>query len=264
MSALVYHYTTCAHHLPKILATGELRPNKGDFEQSPLLWFSRHQHWEVTAAGMLPLPTPGYVRFSLPADDPRLMDWPKACRYAGITSSTRRQLESIGIHCGASPADWLAIASAVSLADVHLQQFDGAAWVDLTEKDAQLLGGRKIIPMAVLKPLAKGPWEHDDFALTQFSSALKLHRESDVKQGGTCTYSMANDSNKDMLTTAEFEEIIKVGAIDPVFHGGGIDCNQYWLHSLMQFYAECTKAWAEHEKRTQSLLGTPAGKIWRK
>jgi len=57
------------------------------------------------------------------------MSWVNACKYAGITSTTRRKLESVGRKRGASPINWFAIAGVVPLADVRLQRFDGAAWV---------------------------------------------------------------------------------------------------------------------------------------
>ena len=82
MSALVHHYTSESHHLPMILASGELRPsNDPGFEhEPPLLWFSRNQEWEVTVTrmtkkkgdGLRPLTFReqlailGWVRFSLP------------------------------------------------------------------------------------------------------------------------------------------------------------------------------------------------------
>lgn len=122
-----------------------------------------------------------------------------------------------------------------------------------------------LIPLAVLKPLAKGPWKYDDYALTQFATVLESHHKNDMRDGGTCTYvlgAMGGGFNDDMMTLGELKAIVKAGAIDQTFHTEhGV--NQHWLHSMCQFYAECTKAWIEHEKRTQAILGTPAGRIWR-
>ncbi|MCE5362511.1 hypothetical protein [Pseudomonas anguilliseptica] len=140
---LVYHYTTEHHHLPLILADGELLPsNAGAENETPLLWFSRASRWEATATKMVTAPngprlltfkeqlsTFGCVRFSLPADDPRLMNWADACKTAGMSSTTRRKLETVGRKRGGSPSDWVATLSAVSLADVRIQRFDGTAWV---------------------------------------------------------------------------------------------------------------------------------------
>ncbi|WP_213662108.1 hypothetical protein [Stutzerimonas stutzeri] len=144
-TGFVHHYTTERHHLPLILASGELLPsNAGAEHEPPLLWFSRAQRWEATATKIVQGPTGlrlmtfreqlaalGCVRFSLPADDPRLMAWADACKYAGMSSTTRRKLEAIGRKRGGSPADWMAVAGAVPLADVRLQRFDGSAWVEL-------------------------------------------------------------------------------------------------------------------------------------
>lgn len=143
--SMVHHYTTEHHHLPLILESGELRPsNAGAEHEPPLLWFSMAQRWEGTATKMVQggdgprlltfveqLTTFGCVRFSLPADDPRLMRWDEACKYAGITSTARRKLEVVGRKRGGSPIDWFAIAGAVPLAELRLQRFDGAAWLDV-------------------------------------------------------------------------------------------------------------------------------------
>ncbi len=142
---LVHHYTTEQHHLPLILADGELLPsNAGAEHETPLLWFSRAQRWEATATKMVTAPngprlltfkeqlsTFGCVRFSLPADDPRLMNWVDACKVAGMSSTTRRKLEAVGRKRGGSPSDWVAVRGSVSLADVRIQRFDGSAWVAL-------------------------------------------------------------------------------------------------------------------------------------
>lgn len=142
---LVYHYTTDHHHLPLILAAGELRPsNAGAEHETPLLWFSRATRWEATATKMVTAPngprlltfkeqlsTFGCVRFSLRADDPRLLNWVDACKAAGMSSTTRRKLETVGRKRGGSPSDWVALRGAVSLADVRLQRYDGSAWVEV-------------------------------------------------------------------------------------------------------------------------------------
>lgn len=143
---MVHHYTTEHHHLPLILTSGSLRPNNAGAEhEPPLVWFSKAQRWEGTATKMVmgadgprlltfaeQLAEFGCARFSLPAEDARLMSWVDACKYAGITSTTRRKLESVGRKRGASPINWFAIAGAVPLADVRLQRFDGAAWADFS------------------------------------------------------------------------------------------------------------------------------------
>lgn len=122
-----------------------------------------------------------------------------------------------------------------------------------------------LIPLAVLKPLAKGPWKYGEYDLTQFAYLLESHHVNDMRDGGTCSYFLGGVSgfNDDMMTPDEFKGIVKAGAINPEFYyKDGV--NQHWLHSMCQFYAECTKAWVEHEKRTKALLGTPAGRIFRK
>lgn len=126
----------------------------------------------------------------------------------------------------------------------------------------------KPIPLAVLKPLAAGPYKADaEWSLIQFATALEWHRERDARSGLTCKYAVsAEGSSGNMLNSTELKAIITADAIDPEFYcstGDRYGVNQHWLHSLMQFYAECTKAWEEHEARTQALIGTPAGRIKR-
>lgn len=144
-AGLVYHYTTEQHHLPLILTAGELRPsNAGAEHELPLLWFSRATRWEATATKMVMAPNGprlltfkeqlsafGCARFSLRADDSRLLNWVDACKAAGMSSTTRRKLEVVGRKRGGSPSDWVAVRGAVSLADVRLQRFDGSAWVEV-------------------------------------------------------------------------------------------------------------------------------------
>lgn len=144
----VYHYTTVNFHLAKIFASGVLRPSAAGCEphELPLLWFSKHPHWEPTATkgdlGVSPkvafaqhMEWAGCARFSLPADDPRLMEWPDACKYAGIRRDVRRALEVSGRRMGAKPSDWLAIAGAVPLADVRLQRLDGGKWLGMAASE---------------------------------------------------------------------------------------------------------------------------------
>ena len=144
-ACLVYHYTTEQHHLPLILTAGELRPsNAGAEHETPLLWFSRATRWEATATKMIQGPNGlrlltfkeqlsvfGCARFSLRADDSRLLHWVDACKAVGMSSTTRRKLETVGRKRGGSPSDWVALRGAVSLADVRLQRYDGSAWVEV-------------------------------------------------------------------------------------------------------------------------------------
>ena len=141
----VYHYTTEKHHLPMILESGHLRPSNagGAPGEPPLVWFSRDEQWEPTATKMMQGPDGveritfsrqleifGCVRFSLPADDPRLMPWAEACKHAGIGFTQRRKLEAAGIKQGGAPHNWLAVSCAVPLADVRMQVFTHGKWVD--------------------------------------------------------------------------------------------------------------------------------------
>ncbi|MNP26076.1 hypothetical protein D3C76_1189140 [compost metagenome] len=141
---MVHHYTTEKHHLPLILASRTLLPsNAGAENEPPLLWFSKAQLWEKTATKMVhsehglrlltfaeQLAKYGCVRFSLSSDDPRLMNWVSACKYAGITSTARRKLETVGKKRGGSPIDWFATSGDIQLTELRLQRYDGSQWVD--------------------------------------------------------------------------------------------------------------------------------------
>lgn len=140
----VFHYTAGVY-LDKILASGELRPGaagSGNPNEPGLLWFSRNQWWEPTATKMAvdadgrPKPLTlqqqleefGCIRFALVADDRRLLQWAKACRYAGIKSSEQRKLEAFGRRKGGLPSDWLAITTPVPLADLRSEILRGSGW----------------------------------------------------------------------------------------------------------------------------------------
>lgn len=140
---MAHHYTTENHHLPLIVSSMALLPsNAGAGNEPPLLWFSKAQFWEHTATKMehvegglraltfaQQLAKYGCVRFSLPSDDPRLMNWTDACKYAGITSTARRKLEKEGKKMGGSPINWFAVSVRIPLTELTLQRFDGSQWV---------------------------------------------------------------------------------------------------------------------------------------
>lgn len=137
----VYHYAPWVT-LRAIAESGELRPsNAGAPDERPLLWFSRHRKWEPTATKMLTSDAGpvrisraehehrfGCIRFALPADDPRLMDWPSACQRAGISDDERATMEHRGRLLGANPSDWLAIDGAVPLAEVEFHAWLAGRW----------------------------------------------------------------------------------------------------------------------------------------
>ena len=63
------------------------------------------------------------------------MNWREACHYAGTSTKIRRALEALGRKCGAKPSDWQAIATNVPLAEVRLQRFDGANWLNMAASE---------------------------------------------------------------------------------------------------------------------------------
>lgn len=119
----------------------------------------------------------------------------------------------------------------------------------------------KPIPRSILTPLTKTLWAHDDWSLGKFRRLLEHHADADRRDGLTCAYFLS-DSAGAILTRTELSAIVRDGAIQPEMYNGAA-VNQHWLHSLEQFYADVTVAWQEHVRRTDALLGTPAGRIAR-
>ncbi|EWH00595.1 hypothetical protein [Halomonas sp. BC04] len=140
----VYHYTSERHHLPAILSSGELRGRADMPGYHPLVWFSAHPFWEPTATqlrmvGGLIVPQTfeelydvfGCVRFTLPANDVRLMDWRRACKFAGIPRRDRWAMEAVGIEVGGDPRHWLALAGPVPLEELRAERLEGGQWLPL-------------------------------------------------------------------------------------------------------------------------------------
>ena len=113
----LWHYTAGVY-VPRIVNDSLLKPtNVGAPKERPLLWFSSHQAWEPTSTKMVRSQYGkarvltfeeqarqfGCVRFGLPIEDPRLMDWPTACQFAGTPPSMRLKLERYGAGLGAMP-----------------------------------------------------------------------------------------------------------------------------------------------------------------
>jgi hypothetical protein len=127
-----------------MLVCGFLRCSNDDgADLRPLLWFSKHQFWEPTATkftrkhGIVrPLTFEeqrngqGCVRFGMPQTDPRLLPWARACKYAGIKSKLRVEMEDAGRRLGANPAHWFAVTEPVDLPEMTFQVLDGDRWID--------------------------------------------------------------------------------------------------------------------------------------
>lgn len=139
----VHHYAPCVH-LPRIYQSGVLRPsNAGAPNEKPLLWFSANQRWEPTATKMIAdasgkpvlltfeqqLELLGCCRFSLPANDSRLLKWAEARRAAGMGYTVKRKLEEIGRKRGGNPLDWFAVAESIDVASLTFSVFENERWV---------------------------------------------------------------------------------------------------------------------------------------
>jgi len=152
----VWHYTA-ASHLPAIAQSGGLHPsctqlNPVDAARA-ILWFSRQQQWEPSVprpeihvrqshGGRSLRLEPGLYRFGLPQGDLRLLPWPAITRVADLEVPEAMTMVSGGLRHGATPTDWLGTLSAVPLADLRFQAWDGHAWVDADLHAAELASRR--------------------------------------------------------------------------------------------------------------------------
>ncbi|XKF14949.1 hypothetical protein LL947_10735 [Halomonas sp. BLK-85] len=144
----VYHYTSERQHLPLIVSSGELQGRADVAGERPLIWFSAHPFWEPTATkslwlGGLLVPQNfeeyhdvfGCVRFALPADDGRLMDWRRACRFAGISRRDRWALEAVGAEVGSDPRHWFELGGPLPLEELRCERLEGGQWQPIRAKE---------------------------------------------------------------------------------------------------------------------------------
>jgi hypothetical protein len=142
---MVWHYTKGVH-LPKIIASGEIRPatvGVGVGER-PIVWFSTNPRWEETASpgriddqGQLRKATLEKMevicagRARIAVDDATApYDWYYLKRAAGIKTKTAQGLETAAIRDGASPKDWRGTFDSVPREKwVSVEVFRNGAWV---------------------------------------------------------------------------------------------------------------------------------------
>jgi hypothetical protein len=134
MKQLVWHYAPW-QYLSAMVSVGFLKTSNARADgEHPLLWFSANQQWEPTATKFVQnwhdlvrltfnqqAEKFGCVRFGLPADDPRLLNWRDACRAAKTPRDYRRRMEKVGGKLGSKPDDWFATVVDVPLADLLFQ-----------------------------------------------------------------------------------------------------------------------------------------------
>lgn len=124
-----------------ILESGELVGRADCENERPLVWFSLHPLWEPTATkpvwehGVLVQLTrsqyksrAGLARISIPADDPRLMDWRTACKYAGIPTRDRKAMEAVGKKAGGKPEHWFAAPGPIPICGLAVEIMEGKEW----------------------------------------------------------------------------------------------------------------------------------------
>ena len=138
---MVWHYAPWAR-LPAIVESGVLRgSNAGADGENPMLWFSANQQCEPTAIKMVraqgklvqltfeqQAETLGFIRFGLPDNDYRLLNWKDSCAMAGTPRETRRTLEKVGKRRGGNPSHWFAVSSEIRLNELHFQVWIDGQW----------------------------------------------------------------------------------------------------------------------------------------
>lgn len=103
----------------------------------------------------------------------------------------------------------------------------------------------KPVPLRFAALLQTSGWHH-----CEYDRLLESHRDDDIRTGVTCVYRMEHDPQYDSIAHL-------LG--DTFVHEGWI--NQHAVHSLRLAIWEAQKAFSEHEKRLEALLGTAQGRI---
>lgn len=178
----VWHYTT-EPHLPTIAQSSALIPTAQPFASAAakILWLSRQQQWEPSATNIEwkrrdvfrrrardhASSLSGPYRFGLPGSDSRLLPWPTVTRVAGIDVPEAMVMVANGICAGANPTDWLGTMSAVPLAELRFQAWDGEKWLDADLHEYELAArdgsapGTQSIPLGGMDLAARRGTAHD-------------------------------------------------------------------------------------------------------
>lgn len=153
---IVWHYTK-AEFLSAIEHSGELQPkaesdsNKEGIKQGlhasivPLIWFSSDQQWEPLCVQLSAgLNRHGMtwqklaaeqtaIRFGIPSNDPRLLDWKASCIVSSSNRGERRLMEKLvikGKKAGADVNKWFTSPTPIPLKDLSFQVWWGGQWMD--------------------------------------------------------------------------------------------------------------------------------------
>lgn len=136
----VIHYSALTR-LPQMLNSGHLLPHRDGHVEKSVVWFSSESFWEPTATK--PFRTDnalvnlkfweyrdlfGCIRFSLSADDSRLLTWREVCQQAGLSRVERRKLEAAARKQGGDPKQWFAVPAAIPIADMSLEILSINEW----------------------------------------------------------------------------------------------------------------------------------------
>ncbi|SMP65657.1 hypothetical protein SAMN06295888_1135 [Desulfonatronum zhilinae] len=151
----VYHYTDIANKLPLIIGSGGLMPTNTFAEnERPLIWFTTSPDFEPTATrGIYDKETGetkwltvqeqekmlGLCRFLLPATDKRLMNWKKACVYAGTPKRIRVALEKYAREKGSNTKDFFAVAPFIPLSELSFERWTGQEWLNCDDDLARII-----------------------------------------------------------------------------------------------------------------------------
>lgn len=148
-SVQYFHYTT-GNLIHSIISHGYLKRSRGHTNgESPVLWFSRNQRFEQTSrqgvisqSVYIPVLEESLqhkmwinVRFGIPSDDSRLMDWDTTCKVVGTPPRVKRELQKTGRDLGGYHRDWYGVLTEVSIDELTFQVWDGSNWIDKNVRD---------------------------------------------------------------------------------------------------------------------------------
>ena len=120
------------------------------------------------------------------------------------------------------------------------------------------------IPIHALSLLRNETWSTEDYHLNKFAICMECHVDSDNRHGSTSQYRIPDAGDRDI---PPIRKLLESGVVDPAFytlHEGYVSINQHYRHSLEQAMSQCQKAWNDHVARTDKLLGTASGRIYRR
>ena len=124
---------------------------------------------------------------------------------------------------------------------------------------------RQNIPAAMLAPVISDKWIADKYSLGKFATQIEGHKAIDEREHSTAMYVLREGEGVAFGGGINHKELQAMGDHVPdvfvVKRGSRLLLNQHYSHSLDQMYAEIQNAYNDHVKRTNAIIGKPAGTI---